>query len=245
MKKKTRNKSNFNIIKIMIYLIILINIFRVAPNYEINDTYVMGKINLIIDNNNITRELKKDLFINDKEVIYMSIEDIQSYFDKDVSYDKEKNQIITTYGDKNVEMPINENIMKINNRSVDILSGAIIKNNNYYVPITSMKKIYEIDIEYIQENNILLIDSLIKKLVKADISKGCGVKYKPTSFSKTVDKLQRVDKVICIENLDNNWSKIRTEKGIIGYVKTKILQNEIYLRDDLEIMKINTNLQKN
>ena len=98
-----------------------------------------------------------------------------------------------------------------------------------------MGRIYEIDIEYIEEYKTLLVDSLIKKLVKADVSKNCDVKYKTTAYSKNVDKLKRKDKVIVIEHLENNWSKIRTKNGKIGYVKTKVLQNEVYIREDLKI----------
>ena len=60
-----------------------------------------------------------------------------------------------------------------------------------------MGKIYEIDIEYIENEKILLLDSLTKKLVKADVSKSCSVKYMTTTYSRTVDKLKKADKNVC------------------------------------------------
>ena len=79
------------------------------------------------------------------------------------------------------------------------------------------------------------MDSLTKKLIKADVSKRCSVKYQTTGFSKTVDKLEKADKVVVIEHLENNWTKIRTRNGKIGYIKTNVLQNEIHIRDDINL----------
>lgn len=235
MRKKKKRKVSLKLIKVFGYLITLIIIFKISINYEINNNYIEGKINLIIDNNIITNELEHDLFVNDKNVIYMSKEDIGKYFDAGIKYDDKNNQLITSFGEKTVELPLNQNIMKVNEREVDVLSGAIQKDGIYYLPITSMEKIYELDIEYVKEEKILLLDSLTKKLINADISKKCNLKQKPTAFSRKIEKLQRGDKVVVIEKVDKGWTKIRTQNGIIGYVKTKILQNELYVREDFMI----------
>ena len=235
MKKKRKNKTSNKLIKIIIYLIFLLIIFNYAPNYEIDINYTKSNINLIINNENVTENLKYKLFINDEDQIYMSIEDVSDYFDKTIRYDETKKEIITTFGEKIAKLPLNENLIKMNGWNIDIISGAIKKEDIYYIPLTAMKDIYEIDIEYIEKEKILLIDSISKKLVKADVSKKCELKSKPTSFSRTIDKLKKADKVICIEKLENNWSKIRTKDGKIGYIKTKILQNKVYIRDDMII----------
>ena len=233
-RKDSNNHILLNIIKVVLFLIAIIIVFKIAPNYEINDTYLKGKINIIINNNNVTKKLKYDLFINEDKVIFMSMKDIANYFDKYIYLDEDNNQIITTYGEKVGVLPIGENKMIINNSEVDILSGVIKKEDVYYLPISSMSKVYNLNIEYIKDEQILLLDSLDKALLKADVSKNCSVKYMDIIFSKTVDKLEKGDKVVCIENLKNNWSKVRTSNGQIGYVKTKILHNEIYVREDIK-----------
>lgn len=236
MKKKRKDKVPNKIIKIVAYLTALIIVFSLAPNYEKNDNYyIEDKINLIIDNNNVTKNLEHDLFITDKKVIYMSIQDIANYFDSTIEYDTENLEIVTTYGEKQVKLPLDKNVIKINDREQDVLAGAVEQDGIYYVPITTMGKIYEIDIEYVKDEQILLLDSLTKKLIKADISKNCSVKYKTTAYSRTVDKVKKADKVIVVEHLKNNWTKIRTKNGKLGYIKTNILQNEIYVREDLNL----------
>lgn len=235
MEKNKKSKFNlfFKIGAIILLLLLIFCAYKLAPNYTKNDSYAKNKINLIINNNNVTKKLKKDLFINEKDVIYMSKEDIKNYFDKYIIYDEENNQIITTYGEKIGVLPIGQNIIKINDSEVEVISGAIKKDDTYYLPISSMAKVYNVDIQYIKNNNILTLDSLEKKLVKADVTKNCTVRYKATLLSKKMDKLKKGDKVICIQNLENAWTKVRTLNGYIGYIKTKNIQNEIYVREDI------------
>ena len=235
MEKNKKSKLNlfFKIGAIILLLLLIFCAYKLAPNYTKNDSYAKNKINLIINNNNVTKKLKKDLFINEKDVIYMSKEDIKNYFDKYIIYDEENNQIITTYGEKIGVLPIGQNIIKINDSEVEVISGAIKKDDTYYLPISSMAKVYNVDIQYIKNNNILTLDSLEKKMIKADVTKNCTVRYKATLLSKKMDKLKKGDKVICIQNLENDWTKVRTLNGYIGYIKTKNIQNEVYVREDI------------
>lgn len=233
MQKEGKKNIFLNIIKTILFLIVLIIVFKLAPNYEKNDDYAIGKINVIINNKNVTKKLKYDLFINEKDVIYMSMQDVKNYFDKYITYDETNNQIITTYGEKIGVLPLNEKIIEVNGSITNVLSGAIKNNDIYYLPINAMSNVYNLDTKYIKEKQILLLDSLDKELIKADISKKCNVKYKDTTFSKTVDKLEKVDKIICIGNTDKKWTKIRTENGIIGYVKTSAIQNKTYVRENI------------
>ena len=235
MEKNKKSKLNLflKVGAIILLLLLIFCAYKLAPNYTKNDSYAKNKVNLIINNNNVTKKLKKDLFINEKDVIYMSKEDIKNYFDKYIIYDEENNQIITTYGEKIGVLPIGQNIIKINDSEVEVISGAIKKDETYYLPISAMAKVYNVDIQYIKNSNILTLNSLERKLVKADVTKNCTVRYKATLLSKKMDKLKKGDKVICIQNLDNGWTKVRTLNGYIGYIKTKNIQNEVYVREDI------------
>ena len=234
MRKDKRKEKKFNLVnlvKIAIFLLLIISIFGIAPNYVRNNSED-GKINIIINNNNKTSKLKKDLYINEKKVVYMSVSDIRNYLDKYIYIDKENNQIITTCGEKIAVLPMNGNTININNSNLNLLSGPEIKDEEIYLPISQMASVYNMEMSYITDENTLILDSLDRELIKMDVSKNLNVKYKDTVFSKTVDKISKGEKVVVIEK-NNNWCKIRTTKGKIGYVKTAKLQNEIYVRHNL------------
>ena len=44
MRKKKNENMLINIIKVILFLIAIIIVFKLAPNYEINDTYAKDKI---------------------------------------------------------------------------------------------------------------------------------------------------------------------------------------------------------
>lgn len=68
-------------------------------------------------------------------------------------------------------------------------------------------------------------------------SKNMSVKYKAKGFSRTVDKVKKGESVVLVSKLENGWAKIRTQKGILGYVKQDSLTNEISIRQDMPEQK--------
>ena len=96
-----------------------------------------------------------------------------------------------------------------------------------------MCQVYNMEVEYIEKTDRVVITSLDRKLEKADSAKDTSVKWKQDFFSRTVDKIKKGEKVIVISTKDN-WAKIRTNNGIIGYVKEDSLANRIIVREDLD-----------
>ena len=234
-KRAQKNYIFGNIIKTIIFIFLIGIIFYLAPNYVKTDE-ARKKINLVINNNNVTVKLKNDMYINDKKVVYMSITDVKNYLDKYIYYDTQNKQVITTYGEKIGILSTDKNIININNSTLNILSGIEVKNDEIYLPITQMATVYNMEMTYITDKNTLVMDSLEKELIKADVSSKVSVKYKNTVFSKTVDRVNKGSKVIVVEE-KNGWSKIRTNAGKIGYVKTSKIQNKYYVRQNLNDVK--------
>ena len=238
MRRDKRAQKNYifgNIIKTIIFIFLIGIIFYLAPNYVKTDE-ARKKINLVINNKNVTVKLKNDIYINDKKVVYMSITDVKNYLDKYIYYDTQNKQVITTYGEKIGILSTDKNIININNSTLNILSGIEVKNDEIYLPITQMATVYNMEMTYITDKNTLVMDSLEKELIKADVSSKVSVKYKNTVFSKTVDRVNKGSKVIVVEE-KNGWSKIRTNAGKIGYVKTSKIQNKYYVRQNLNDVK--------
>lgn len=226
-KNKKKNLAIIGIIAVLIILlpIIFLNIVKRDDN--------KGKTQIIINNNNVTSKLKNEAYINEKDVVYMSMTDIKNYLDNYIYKDSENNQIITTYGEKIGVLGLTENTININNTKLNILSGPENKNGEIYLPISLMSNVYNMEMTIIKDKKILVMDSLDRELIKMDASKNLKVKGKKTIFSRPVDKIKKGEKVSIIEEKDG-WSKIRTTKGKIGYVKTSGLQNKVYVRNKLE-----------
>lgn len=232
--EKKRKIGFYRFIVITLSLMLAIAILNVAPNY-IKDE-ITDKTNLVINNSNVTKKLKNDVFIED-EVIYVSKDDIKNYFDENIYYDSKYDQIVTTSETKVAVMPIGKKQITINGATVKIYASAIKKDNNYYLPFSEISKsVYNVETEYVKSKNTVIVCSLDKELTYANSSKKNSVKYKPTLFSKTVDKIGRGDNVTVVST-NNGWTKITTANGKIGYVQANTLVNSQKIRDDFTIEK--------
>lgn len=232
-KKSVKGNWIFKIIVVSIVLLAAIFVIKIAGNYKNND--IVGKVNLIINNSNVTADLKQDVFVDENGVIYIAKEDIENFFDNYIYYDEKYNQIITGSSTKIANMVVGENSATVNSAEVKLKSPVIEKENKYFIPFSELKSVYNVDIEYI--NNIVVVDSLDRKYQIATVAKDISIKSKPTSLSRTVDKIKAGDAVVISNRKDDlvksGWKKIRTSNGSLGYVKEDNLGKINTIRDDM------------
>ena len=237
-KREAANKRG-KIIKIIVLIIIIILmallVWLKAPDYYVKE--VKDKTNLVINNNNVTSKMKDDVYIDSKGVIYLSINDVKNYFDKYINYDESSNRLITTSDTKIATLIKDKKNIDINGATVSIASTVIEKDEKIYIPFSELaQNVYNVEIEHKESTDRVVIDSLDRELKKADSKKNVKVKYKAKKFSKTLAKVKQGEKIVVISQ-DEKWSKIRTENGIVGYVKNKTIANLTYVRENMEETK--------
>ena len=188
--------------------------------------------NLVINNKNVTSNLKNEILIEDN-IIYLSKGDVANFFDKYIYEEKETNQIITTYDKKIAAIGFDDNEMTINGSKKEIYAHAINKNGTTYLPISEMKDVYNIEIENIEDTKVITMDSLDREEKQAIVTSNLAVKSSTNFIAKTVDRVNKGDSVIVVST-DGKYSRIRTENGKLGYIKTKKLENEFVVRESME-----------
>lgn len=232
--KRKLDKKKVTKALIIVLAIIIIGVIL----YQINNNIVFDKnknINLVINNKNITSNLKKDIFIQEDE-IYISKQDLGNFFDKYIYEDTQNNQIITTYDTKIAAISLDENKISINGVSKKTYAQTIKKDDTIYLPIKELEDVYGIEISYIENSKVITIDSTSKEQKKAIVTKNLPVKSTKKFIAKTVDKIKKGSYVVVISE-DNGYTKIRTENGKLGYIKSKYLANEVTVRENMEETK--------
>lgn len=228
--KNERNKGKIvlNIIIVVIFLAIVSGVFYFSPNY-IKEDYE-GKTKILINNNNVTLKMKNDVYIDENNNVFMSMPDIKNYFDKYIEYDKEDGDIVTTSEINIAKLSTEKNTITINGEEEELNSSAIKKGETIYLPFSEIsQKVYDVNLEYIKDTNTIIIDSLDRKQETATVNKNTKIKYKPQIFSRTLDKIKENEKVVFIEEKED-WAKVRTIDGTIGYIKKDKL-------NDLEVVR--------
>lgn len=230
MKEKKININLIKLISIIIVAILLITIIVVIAK-KVSNEKISDTTNLIINNRDVTGGLKHNIKI-ENGIIYMSINDLDNYFDKYIYLEKETNEIVTTYQDKIASIGFESNKITINGSVKKINAKAIIENEVYYLPISEMLDVYNIELKNIENTNTITLDSLDRKQIKATLKSKVSVKSQGKLLSRIVDKAGKGSTVIVISETESGWSKIRTENGIIGYVKTSKLENVTTVREE-------------
>ena len=215
---KELNKKKKIITRTLIVILAIIIVFIIG--FIANDYIILDNnenINLVINNKNVTSNLKNEILIED-DVIYLSKQDVANFFDKYIYEEKEGDKIITTYDKKIAEIGFEENNIIINGSKKDIYAHAIRKDDNIYLPISEMKDVYDIEIENIADTKVITMDSLDREQKKAIVSSDLAVKSSTNFIAKTVDRVKKGDTVIVISS-DKGYSRIRTANGKLRICK--------------------------
>ena len=236
MTKEQIEKKKKRIIKTFITILVILAVAIIG--YKANDYIIFGKnktINLVINNKNVTSNLKKDIFIEDDE-IYISKQDLGNFFDKYIYEDTKNNQIITTYDNKIAAISLEENKININGSNKTTYAHPVEKDDTIYIPIQELEDIYGIEIKYIENSKVLTIDSIAKEQKKAIITKNVAIKSSTKFIAKTVDRAKKGSYVVVISE-EKGYAKVRTENGKIGYVKSNKIANTVTVREEIQTAK--------
>lgn len=226
-------KKKKRIVKVLIAIvgiIVILIIAMIANEFIILDNN--KTTNLVINNKNVTANLKNEVLIED-DIIYLSEADIANFFDKYIYADEENNQIITTYEKKIATIGFEKNTININGSDKKIYAHAIKKDETVYLPISEMKDVYDIEISNIEKTKVVAMDSLEKEQKRAIVTSDVAVKSSTNFISKTVDRIKKGDSVIVVSS-NNGYTRIRTENGKLGYIKSNKLENEFMVRENME-----------
>ena len=229
----SNDQKKKRIIKIGIIILVVVLLAIIA--LIVNDYIILDKnttTNLVINNNNVTSNLKNEILIQDN-VIYLSQDDVENFFDKYITRIDSINKIVTTYDKKIAEIGFDENVININGSDKEIFAHAMEKDGIVYLPISEMKDVYNIEIENLEESKVITMDSLDREQRQAITTSSLAVKSSTNIIAKTIDRVEKGDSVVVISS-NNGYSRIRTPNGKIGYVKTNKLANEFVVREDMQ-----------
>ena len=230
--KKKKGNMIRRVLLILVLLIVAILVLIKANNYlreKENE-----EVNLVINNNNVTSRLKEKVLI-ENGIIYISMSDVKNFFDKYIYIEDEINEIVTTYDKKIASIGFDVNKLTINGAIKKINASAKkLDDEKVYLPISEMTDVYNIEISNKEESKVVMIDSLDREQIKAYTKSKLSLKWKKEFFSKTVGKTAKGEAVIVISKDENGWTKIRTDSGKIGYVKTSKLINYTTVRENWE-----------
>lgn len=228
MKKKISRK--FLLRRILVCLLVILIILLIKNLiYSIFFNKPNNEIKLLL-NNEITNTIN-DIYIEDTN-IYISKEDIQNIFDKNIYYNVGDQELITTYNKHVAVMHLNSNQMIVNDAVLPIDGTLKEIDSNIYLPLSDLGIVYDLEIDFSEKTNLVICDSLSKAKTKAMSLKNTKIKKSKLPFSVKIEKINRGDTLYIIES-EKRWLKVRTENGNIGYIKSRKVSTPKVEREDM------------
>lgn len=215
----------------MLVLIILAIIFLVKLIFKPKEEE-STKLTLIVDKQDITDKLVDNIYIDTAQKLYMSLEDIKNIFDPNLYFEEETEKVITISGTKVGAIDVNSNVFELNS-ATRLLSSEIIKyDEKYYIPVSDITNIYNIEI--FATNDTAIVLSLYKELITVKTTKKVSLKQETGFFAKTIKKLEEGQEVIYLGEAEKpDWIKVLTYDGKEGYIKQNKLSDKEYKRMDM------------
>ena len=155
---------------------------------------------------------------------YLSLDFIKNKIDKDVFYDENEKVITFTNSKGTKRIPIDSDKAIFNNKEILLRDPAIIKNSKVYVPIEAFIYDYPLDLRYIEELKLLIMDY---KSVKHPLGKlkGSGTNMREdASMQSPIVKNLKGDEEIIVFGEDKDWYKVRIKDGYAGYINKSLLE---------------------
>lgn len=219
---------------IIIILLIFLAIIAVGAFYAVKklapgfaNEEISDMTNLVINGSNVTDYLKENntkVYVKDN-VTYLSLSDMQNFFDKYIYVDEKYGKVISTYNSNIVTLDINNGQMQLNDGNVSVVQTPLKVDDVLYIPFSQMEEAYDATCTYISETDTVIIDTQDRDKTMATLTKNTNLKSRTRNLSRTIAKLEENEEVMIIEE-DGDWSEVRTSKGKIGYINNSAIGNK-------------------
>ena len=236
--------------------VVYMNIQKSKANDTEIDIFDKNNVNLVIGAELI--QLDNPPIVKDNEIA-LPLDTVMTYFDPYISWDSIDKRVTITTKDKVIRMNTGNLTAFVNNKETTLNLPAFEEDGVVYIPMKFLKDIYMIDINYIEQNNVVVIDSRNTVVQVAEIILDGAVLRNGRSKKDPIVK--RLDAKISNEDESENdtedgneaenssdetllvfyhyddWYKARATDGSIGYIEKKYVAvrmfvDKIALRDN-------------
>jgi spore germination protein YaaH len=160
--------------------------------------------------------------------ILLRYEVIKEFIDPYIYYDETRAKVIITTKDKVIYITENSLIAELNKKDLKLDTASIRYEGILYVPISPFLYMWNINAKYIEQTDVVIIESYRNydytatvNISDAQLRKGPSIK-EPVYISNIP-----MDHLLYINKIFGEWTYLMTYDGFTGYVETKHLDIQI------------------
>lgn len=178
------------------------------------------KFNFLTEDKDIDKE---DFSIEDG-MIYLSLDYIKEYLDKDIEYDKSSGEVRINNDHANKVLKLNEYEAKFNSGTIDLRAPVIEKDGKIMLPIEAFIYDYDVRLRYDKDIRLLLLDYRDKDYDLGKTTSETLLREAASKRSPIIKKLPQGEELY-VYGEKSKYYKVRMPEGYAGYVLKKDLDD--------------------
>ena len=180
-----------------------------------------GQVGITVDNKVVEAEGK---LAGGK--VYVAYNIVRDYINSRFYWDPNENVLLYMLPEDMISVDVGSKDYSIS-RKKKSEDYVILKTegNTAYIALDFVQQYTNIDYEVSNDPDHVMIRTKWGKTDVATVKKNTQVRYQGGVKSPVLAELKKKDEVTVVES-EQNWKKVRTADGVIGYVKNKALKNE-------------------
>lgn len=198
-----------------------------APNSRVVPAFDEGALNVVVGGSVVSSDVQPRIV--DDEIL-MPINIIKKYIDQGIYWDDKLEKVTITTKNKVIRMKTGSLDAIVNNKPVTLNLPARTDEGDVFIPIEFLSDFYNINIEFIKSNNVIVIDFrneektiAVPSKDKVPVRKGNTIHYPILEkVSQTADKPVN-DVSMRVFGEKGEWYLVRTSDGVVGYVEKKLV----------------------
>jgi spore germination protein YaaH len=198
--------------------------YLVFPLFWTTTQYTPDKVHLVVEGS-IAEE---DSPIVENGQLLFPLDTVKKYIDPNVYWDEKASKVVLTTKDKVLIMKTGKLTAMVNAHPVDLNIPVKLVEDRPYIPIQMLEDMFGIELQWIEKNNVAVLDykknTLQVAVVQAD---NRVMRMKPTAWSPAVKKGINNGETLRVFGEHEKWYKVRSEEGFVGYIEKKHVKTEL------------------
>lgn len=229
---KQQNKKNNSKKFAIIFIIILIVIIGTVGILSYISTHKTADFRYYFAFGDDTVSVQDDKYVQgqsapiiEDDTIYISFSYIKANIDKYIYWDDALQKLTITNTNDVIRFEPEADTYLINGEEYALDEPIKLFNSEPYLPQSLIESVYNIKINYIESNNIVVIHNLEKDTNYTTLKRNTILRYAPSSKDVIEHKLLKGETVQIFDEYDD-YTKVMTSEGLVGYVRTKNLNSK-------------------
>lgn len=231
MEQRKRQQSVILVAAVVIVIILVLIIGKIVDKYspskeqqDLAEYYGISKEaqTAIVLNNEV---IEQQAVIKDG-MVYISYETLHDLFNERFYWDGNENVLLYTTPTDVVSAPASGSDYYITKeKKTENYTIVYADADTAYVAMDYVKKYTDLDYMYYEDPNRIVVTTDWSDYTTVPVKKDTEVRYRGGIKSPILTEVEKEDTLILLES-GEDWDKVATEDGIIGYVRSKKLGKE-------------------